>query len=56
MGIIISLFIVFLIGVPIAFSLGIVSVTEILVDELPITVVIQKMFTGVDSIALTAIP
>ncbi|WP_288190155.1 TRAP transporter large permease, partial [uncultured Veillonella sp.] len=56
MGIIISLFIVFLIGVPIAFSLSIVSVTEILVDELPITVVIQKMFTGVDSIALTAIP
>ncbi|WP_276789008.1 TRAP transporter large permease [Veillonella magna] len=56
MGIIISLFIVFLIGVPIAFSLGIVSVAEILVDELPITVVIQKMFTGVDSIALTAIP
>lgn len=50
------LFIVFLVGVPIAFSLGLVSLGQILIDDYPLVVVIQRMFTGADSIALTAIP
>lgn len=54
--IILLLFIVFLIGVPIAFSLGIVSTGQILINGFPPLVVIQRMFTGADSIALTAIP
>lgn len=54
--IIFFLFIVFLLGFPIAFSLGIISLAQIINDGYPIIVVIQRMFTGADSIALTAIP
>lgn len=54
--IIVVLFLVFLLGVPIAFSLGLVSLGQILMDGFPPLVVIQRMFTGADSIALTAIP
>lgn len=56
MMIIFALFIVFLLGVPIAFSLGLVSLGKIIIDGYPLVVVIQRMFTGADSIALTAIP
>ncbi|MDO5041360.1 MAG: TRAP transporter large permease [Peptoniphilus sp.] len=56
MIIILILFISFFIGFPIAFSLGLVSLGQIAVDGYPLLVVIQRMFTGVDSIALTAIP
>lgn len=54
--IILILFAVFLLGFPIAFSLGIVSGLQIFNDGYPLIVVIQRMFTGADSIALTAIP
>lgn len=54
--IILFLFIIFLLGFPIAFSLGIISLAQIINDGYPTIVVIQRMFTGADSIALTAIP
>ena len=54
--IIVVLFLVFLLGVPIAFSLGLVSLGQIVIDGFSPLVVIQRMFTGADSIALTAIP
>lgn len=54
--IILYLFITFLIGIPIAFSLGIISLAQIANDGYPLIVIIQRMFTGADSIALTAIP
>lgn len=54
--IILILFIAFLLGLPIAFALGIVSLGQIASDGYPLSVVLQRMFTGVDSIALTAIP
>ncbi|ADO81872.1 TRAP transporter large permease [Ilyobacter polytropus] len=54
--IILALFTVFLLGFPIAFSLGMVSLGQILINDFPVLVVIQRMFTGADSIALTAIP
>lgn len=56
MIIILVLFVVFLIGFPIAFSLGLVSLGQILIDGFPPLVAVQRMFTGADSIALTAIP
>ncbi len=56
MIIILILFISFFIGFPIAFALGLVSLGQIAIDGYPLLVVIQRMFTGVDSIALTAIP
>lgn len=56
MGIILCLFIVFLAGIPICFALGLVSLGSVAVSGFPALVVIQRMFTGADSIALIAIP
>lgn len=56
MTMILLLFITFIIGTPIAFSLGLVSLGGVIVSGFPPMVVIQRMFTGADSIALIAIP
>jgi len=45
------------IGVPIAFSLGLVAFVGIsLVDALPVVVVFTKMFNGLNSFVLLAVP
>lgn len=56
MVMILILFLTFMIGTPIAFSLGLVSLGGVVVSGFPLMVVIQRMFTGADSIALIAIP
>ena len=56
MTIILCLFVLFFIGVPICFSLGLVSLGSLAVSGLPLIVVVQRMFTGGDSIVLIAIP
>ena len=53
---IVLLFALFLIGIPISFSLGLVSVYGIVQGSFPMAVVIQRLFTGADSVALIAIP
>jgi C4-dicarboxylate transporter DctM subunit len=53
--IILMLLLVFL-GIPICFSLGIATVIAMLYGGMPLLVVPQKMFTGVDSVPLLAIP
>lgn len=53
---IVLLFILFLIGIPICFSLGLVSVFGMVQGATPMIVVIQRLFTGADSTALIAIP
>jgi C4-dicarboxylate transporter DctM subunit len=55
MGLILLLFVAFFIGIPIAFSLGLVSTYGIISMGAPITVVVQRMFSGVDSIPLIAV-
>ena len=50
------LFILFLVGMPICFSLGLTSLFGIVQGGFPLMVVPQRLFTGADSIALTAIP
>ncbi len=51
------LFLVFsILGVPIAFSLGVASLVYIFAHGTPVVLVAQKMFTGLDSFLLTAIP
>lgn len=56
MGIILGLFAVFFVGIPICFALGLVSLGSVVAGGFPALVVIQRMFTGADSIALIAIP
>lgn len=47
----------FIIGVPIAFSLGIASVATLeIASNLPLTLAAQRLFTGTDSFPLMAIP
>lgn len=53
---ILILFGVFLLGAPICFSLGLVSLGGVVVSGFDPLVVVQRMFTGADSIALIAIP
>ena len=50
------LFVLFLVGIPICFSLGLVSVFGIVEGGFPLTVVIQRLFTGAYSTSLFAIP
>lgn len=51
-----GLFFVFLLGIPIAFSLGAVTLGGLISAGLPLEVVVQRMFTGVDNFSLVAIP
>ena len=53
---IVALFAVFLLGVPISFSLGIVTLAGLVGSGLPLQVVVQRMFTGADNFAFVAIP
>lgn len=53
----IVLFLLFLLNVPIAWSLGIsATVALVLFSEVPLTVIPQRLFTGTDSFTLIAIP
>jgi C4-dicarboxylate transporter DctM subunit len=56
MSIIIGLFVLFLLGIPISFALGLISVGVLNAQDFNLLIVIQRMFGGVDSIALIAIP
>lgn len=52
-----SLLFCFILGVPIAFSLGIASVATLeFASNLPLTLAAQRLFTGADSFPLMAIP
>jgi len=53
----VSLLICFVLGVPIAFSLGVASVATLqFASNLPLTLAAQRLFTGTDSFPLMAIP
>lgn len=53
----VSLLICFILGVPIAFSLGVASVATLQFgSSLPLTLAAQRLFTGADSFPLMAIP
>lgn len=50
------LFALILIGVPISFSVGVSSLLVLLLEGIPVTQLITKMFGGLDSVTLMAIP
>ncbi|MEA4876978.1 MAG: TRAP transporter large permease [Aminobacterium sp.] len=56
MGWILGLFAIFLVGIPISFSLGFVTLVGLFGTSLPLEVIVQRMFTGVDNFAFIAIP
>ncbi|WP_096437274.1 TRAP transporter large permease [Alteribacter populi] len=49
------LFLMF-IGIPIAFSLGIASILYLIIMDIPLTIVPQRMFSGINSFVLLCIP
>ncbi|MCF8010508.1 MAG: TRAP transporter large permease [Clostridiales bacterium] len=54
---IVTLLVLLLIGVPIAFSLGLGSITALVaVGDLPLMVIPQRLFTSADSFVLLAVP
>lgn len=54
---IIFLFIYFIVGVPIAFAIGLTVFTTVAVwGEIPFTIIFQQFYQGVDSFTLLAIP
>ena len=55
MILILFLFILFFVGVPIGFSLGIISLAGLIEIGAPISVITQRLFTGTDSIPLFAV-
>ena len=53
---IILLFVIFLLGIPISFSLGFTSLLGLLGTHLPLEVIAQRMIMGIDNFAFIAIP
>lgn len=53
---IIMLLFLSIIGIPVGFSLGISTIAALILGDLPPVVLAQKTFTGMDSVALLAIP
>ncbi|MCX7786420.1 MAG: TRAP transporter large permease [Spirochaetes bacterium] len=51
-----SLFLFFILNIPIAVALGLASMVAVLVSGMPLTVLIQRMVTSNDSFPLMAIP
>lgn len=57
MGILgIVLLIAFLLGIPIAFALGLASLAFLLKSDIPLILIVQRMYTGVDFFPLVAVP
>jgi C4-dicarboxylate transporter DctM subunit len=54
--ILLILFVLFFMNIPIGFSLGLASLTVMLIRDLPLITISQKMFSGVDSFPLLAVP
>lgn len=50
------LFLLFLAGIPITFSLGVVGLLGLLLTGMPLVVVVQKLWTAVDTFPLVAVP
>ncbi|WP_106478862.1 TRAP transporter large permease [Phytohalomonas tamaricis] len=49
-------FVLLVVGIPIAFSLGIASLSYLMLAGIPLTIVPQKMYGGIDSFVLLCIP
>lgn len=49
-------FIALILGIPVAFSLGLASLVYILLSDIPLIIIPQKMYAGLDSFVLLSIP
>lgn len=51
-----TFFLLLFMGVPISFAVGVASIASVLYIDLPISLIAQRMLTGIDSFSLLAIP
>jgi len=51
-----SFFVLLLLGIPVAIAIGVASVVALASQGVPLMLVVQRMFAGVDSFALIAVP
>lgn len=52
----ISFIVLIFLGIPVAFSLGISSLIYLIMVDIPLNIVPQKMYAGIDSFVLVCIP
>ncbi|WP_067142946.1 TRAP transporter large permease [Oceanivirga salmonicida] len=52
----VSFVVLIFLGVPIAFSLGLSSLTYLILKGIPLSIIAQKMYVGIDSFVLVCIP
>jgi C4-dicarboxylate transporter, DctM subunit len=50
------LFVFFFLGMPITFSLGVVSLLGLILTKVPLLLVVQRLWTAVDTFSLVAVP
>jgi len=50
------LFVFFFMGMPITFSLGVASLLGLIITEVPLLLVVQRLWTAVDTFSLVAVP
>ena len=50
------LFVFFMMGVPITFSLGVASLVGLLLMDVPLIVIAQRLWTALDTFTLVAVP
>ncbi len=52
----ISFFVLLLLGIPVALSIGIASLIILITEDVPLVLIAQRMFAGTDSFPLIAVP
>lgn len=52
----VSFIVLIFLGIPVAFSLGISSLMYLIMGDIPLNIVAQKMYAGIDSFVLVCIP
>ncbi|NBI07200.1 TRAP transporter large permease [Senegalia massiliensis] len=52
----VSFIVLIFIGVPVAFSLGLSSLLYLFIEDIPLTIISQKLYVGIDSFVLLSIP
>ena len=56
LGILVSFFTLLFMGIPIAFSMGSVTSIMLWIENIPLEMMVQRMFAGVNSFSLLALP
>ena len=51
-----AFFVLLMLGIPVAIAIGVAAMVALATEGVPLMLVVQRMFAGVDSFALIAVP